>query len=93
MRCPYCGADGTRRELHAHLADLHADRVETRSPRFGRRFYELTCPKCGESHRAEIKPRGTDPGFVDEYAREIRLVAFDMFLYHLQAAHEEETSV
>ena len=93
MRCAYCGRDGTRRELHAHLVEVHADRVETRTPRWGRNYYELTCPECGESHRAEIKPGGTDPGFVDEHLREIRLVAFDMFLYHLQGAHEEEAGV
>ncbi len=52
---------------------------------------ELQCPECDESHRTEVKPRNTDPTFLDEHYRAIRLVAFDMFLYHWQAQHDQET--
>ncbi len=89
MTCPFCARDGTRAELHAHLTDDHADRVETWEDGFGRRYYRLACPHCGDEYRKQIKPRLRDPAFLTEYAREIRVVAFDRFLYHL-ADHEEE---
>jgi len=90
MRCAFCGREGTRRELHAHLTDEHADRVVTSRNGWGRRFMQLDCPACDEMYRREVKPRSKDPRFLDEYAREIRIVAFDMFLYHWQDAHEGE---
>jgi DNA-directed RNA polymerase subunit RPC12/RpoP len=92
MRCSYCDFQGARPELHAHLTDGHGDRVETWETRTGRRFYELKCPHCDDSYRREVKPRLRDPGFLEEYAREIRVVAFDMFLYHLQGEHEREAN-
>lgn len=90
MTCPYCGYGGRRPELHAHLTDIHAGMVETVVSPTNRRYYQLACPLCGDSWKQEIKPRLRDPGFLEEYAREIRIVAFDQFLYHLQAAHEKE---
>ena len=51
---------------------------------------QLACPSCDDSWKQEIKPRLRDPGFLEEYAREIRVVAFDQFLYHLQAAHNKD---
>lgn len=36
-----------------------------------------------------VKPRWGDPGFLVEFQREIRLVAFDLLLYHLEDAHPE----
>jgi hypothetical protein len=36
-----------------------------------------------------IKPRSRDPRFIEEFQREIRLVAFDMLVNHLIAEHEE----
>ena len=89
MTCPFCGFIGARQELHAHLTDEHPERCRT-TESWGKRFYELECPDCGFTIRRQIKPRLNDSTFVDEYRREIRLVAFDMFLYHLQGAHEEE---
>ncbi len=91
MTCPFCDEPGTRPELHAHLSDAHAAEVKTWETGAGRRFYQLDCPRCDEGFRKEIKPRLKDPGYLEEYAREIRVVAFDMFLYHWQAAHEEES--
>lgn len=90
MTCPFCGFSGNRPELHAHLTDVHHGKVETVTTLTGRSYYQLTCPNCGESWRQEIKPRSHLSGFLEEYAREIRLVAFDQFIYHLQAAHERE---
>lgn len=91
MRCVYCTADLPRPELHAHLVDDHVDEVKTWKTGAGRRFYQLKCPQCDEELMHEIKPRLRDPTYLEEYAREIRVVAFDLFLHHRSAAHEEET--
>ena len=90
MTCPFCGFTGPRPELHAHLTDIHPDKVETITSASDRRYYQLACPFGDDSWKQEIKPRLRDPGFLEEYSREIRVVAFDQFLYHLQAAHEKE---
>jgi hypothetical protein len=74
--------------LHAHLGDRHADAVRFEE-RGGRSFYALTCPLCGDGYEREIKPRGRDPGFVDEFSAQIRLVALDMLVNHLIGEHEE----
>jgi hypothetical protein len=92
MRCTFCEFEGPRPEMHAHLTDGHGDQVRTWATEgTGRRYFELACPDCHDSFRQEVKPRLHDPSFLDEYAREIRVVAFDQFLYHRQLDHEEET--
>jgi len=92
MRCPFCEFEGPRPEMHAHLTDCHPDQVRTwATESSGRRYFELACPDCDDSFRHEVKPRLRDPSFLDEYAREIRVVAFDQFLYHRQLDHEEVT--
>ncbi len=45
-------------------------------------FFALTCPSCGQTIEKRVKPRWKEPGFLEEYEREIRLVAFDLLLYH-----------
>ena len=55
----------------------------------GRMHYLITCPRCAGEIRHVVKPRWGDPGFLVEFQREIRLVAFDLLLYHLQDAHPE----
>ncbi len=74
--------------LHAHLGEQHVDAVRFEE-RGGRSFYVLTCPICGDGYEREIKPRGRDPGFVDEFSAQIRLVAFDMLVNHLMGEHED----
>ncbi len=88
MRCPFCSFDGPPRALHAHLGDEHPEAVRFEE-KGGRSFYALTCPICGDGYEREIKPRGRDPGFVDEFSALIRLVAFDMLVNHLIGEHEE----
>jgi hypothetical protein len=86
LRCPWCPVEGSLRALHAHLGADHPDQVrfETR----GRlSVYAITCPVCGEGYDQAIKPRLDDPEFLEEYQREIRLVAFDMLLNHLVGEH------
>jgi hypothetical protein len=89
VTCPFCGYRAPRPELHAHLTDVHPDVVETLTGPGQRRYYQLACAWCDDSWRQEIKPRLRDPGFLEEYSREIRVVAFDQFLYHLEAAHQD----
>jgi hypothetical protein len=74
--------------LHAHLGEQHAEAIRFED-RGGRSFYALTCPICGDGYEREIKPRGRDPGFVDEFSAQIRLVAFDMLVNHLIGEHED----
>ncbi len=89
MRCPYCDTAGSRQVLHAHLVDQHGDKVVGRRDEgSGKLFYRLDCPLCNEYSEREVNPRGRDPAFLEEFEREIRLVAFDLLLYHVEAAHE-----
>ena len=50
-------------------------------------MYVVECPECGAVHEQPIKPRSTDPSFVEEFEAEIRLVGFDMLVNHLMAEH------
>jgi len=89
VRCPYCAQEAPRRALHRHLTDAHADRVTTSLVEAeGRMLYRLACPQCGGEIRHQVKPRWRDPGFLEEFGTEIRLVAFDLLLHHLADAHE-----
>ena len=88
MNCPFCPFEGSPRGLHAHLGEQHSEAVRFED-KGGRSFYALTCPICGDGYEREIKPRGRDPGFVDEFSAQIRLVAFDMLVNHLMGEHEE----
>ena len=88
MDCPFCSFEGPPRVLHAHLGEQHADAVRFED-RGGRSFYALTCPICGDGYEREIKPRGRDPGFVDEFSTQIRMVALDMLVNHLMGEHED----
>jgi hypothetical protein len=88
VHCPFCSFEGPPRTLHAHLGEQHGDAVRFEE-RGGRSFYALTCPLCGDGYEREIKPRGRDPGFVDEFSAQIRLVALDMLVNHLMGEHTE----
>lgn len=86
MRCLLCEFEGEFRPLHQHLAEQHPDlvRFETRGERH---YYKVVCPTCGADYEQRIKPRLADPEFLEEYRREIRLVALDMLLNHLVGEH------
>ena len=88
MHCPFCSFEGQPRGLHAHLGEQHPEAVRFED-KGGRSFYALTCPICGDGYEREIKPRGRDPRFVEEFSAQIRLVAFDMLVNHLMGEHEE----
>lgn len=85
MRCPFCATEGHRRAIHAHLAAEHGEKVVTTDGPV--RWMELACPDCDHRMKRIVKPRGRDPGFMEEHAREIRLVAFDQLLLHIETAH------
>jgi hypothetical protein len=96
MRCPYCAAPGTRMETHAHLGQDHADQIRMfREDVNGdtRLKFALDCPFCDEGLERIANPRGREPGFLEEFSREITLVAFDLLLYHLLAAHAERVGL
>ncbi len=91
MICPFCELEASPRELHAHLFEQHADQVRV-DDTDAVRTYNIACPVCGSVHSQPIKPRLRDSGFLEEFDREIRLVAFDMLVNHLIAEHEERES-
>jgi hypothetical protein len=88
VNCPFCSFEAPPRVLHAHLGEQHAEavRFEDRGEQW---FYALECPICGDGYERQIKPRGRDPGFVEEFSAQIRLVAFDMLVNHLLGEHED----
>jgi rubredoxin len=89
-KCPYCDFSGKRSEIHNHLAENHGDTLGSRVDEFtGHTFYIVTCPVCGASYEQVTKKARRDPSFVQEYEHEIRMVVFDLLLYHLQGEHGE----
>ena len=88
MICPYCDHDAPPRALHAHLVDQHADQVQVVDTGT-QRSYDISCPVCGVGYSQPIKPRLLDAAFLEEFDREIRLVAFDRLINHLLAEHSE----
>lgn len=89
MRCPLCEYDAARGEVHKHLADDHPEAVEMWTEAASAKMrYRVQCPLCEDAHEARVKPRSHDPEFLTTFAHEIRLVAFDMLLNHLEAEHE-----
>lgn len=89
FECPYCTFSGKRFEVHQHLAEQHGDTLQVRKDEFtGHVFYIVTCPICGASYEQITKKARRDPSFLLEYEYEIRMVVFDLLLYHLQGEHQ-----
>jgi len=94
MKCPYCDHADTRMNIHAHLASGHSDQVELRSTEESVDLaFVLDCPFCEEGLEKAVNPRGKDPEFLERFEQEIRLVAFDLLLYHCQADHPEKVGL
>lgn len=86
--CPFCDERGARREVHLHMVEEHPERVESwTDARRERMRYRIECPTCGEGYEHSVKPRSHDAAFLDTFAREIRMVAFDMLLNHIEVEH------
>ena len=89
FNCPHCEFNGKRSEVHSHLAQSHGDTLSMRVDEYtGHTFFTVTCPVCGDSYEQVTKKARRDPNFVSEYEFEIRLVVFDLLLYHLQGEHQ-----
>lgn len=87
-RCPFCDLEAGRPEVHAHMVGAHAERMEAwRDAASGRMHYRVECPVCGDHYERRIKPRSRDARFLEEFAGEVRMVAFDMLLNHVEAEH------
>ncbi|RMG66728.1 MAG: hypothetical protein D6715_06215 [Calditrichaeota bacterium] len=90
MQCPYCNFNGHRMDLHAHLMEQHAEQVKVFVHRVtGKMMYEFQCPLCEEHWLKPLKKRPSD---LQAYVREIRMVAFDLFLYHLMLDHGQDAA-
>jgi len=93
FNCPYCEFSGKRSEVHNHLAETHPDTLASRVDELTGHTYDIvTCPVCSASYEQVTKKARRDPNFVSEYEYEIRLVVFDLLLYHLQGEHEAGNS-
>jgi hypothetical protein len=87
MKCPHCDFNGHRMDLHAHLVDQHAEEVKVYvDEELGKMVYELSCPICHDHVKQPLKKRAA---VLEEFQREIRMVAFDLLLYHLHDQHPE----
>jgi hypothetical protein len=81
-------------ETHAHLGQVHVDEVRMfRDDARDNLMFALDCPFCDEGMERVANPRGREAGFLEEFRREIALVAFDLLLYHLQASHAEQVQL
>ncbi|MCI0443742.1 hypothetical protein L0244_15360 [bacterium] len=72
-------------DLHAHLLNEHSEKVQIYiDEATGKMVYELTCPICNEVAKKQLRKRAE---ILEEYQREIRMVAFDLLLFHLESSH------
>ena len=77
-------------DLHAHLMEDHLQEVRVFVHKVtGKMMYELDCPLCEDKWMKPLKKRPVD---LQDYVKEIRMVAFDKFLYHLEDKHENPSS-
>ncbi len=93
MSCPYCDEVGGLITTHRHLLDDHLDEVETRIEEDDKMYYLVPCPFCGLKYRHRVKPRRSDPAFLEEFKAEIAMVAFDQLLYHLFQKHPADVGI
>jgi hypothetical protein len=88
MKCPYCDFEGRRMDVHVHLAGEHGGQIGTREHEvLDVTYYVVRCPICGAEHEEMMRKTRKDPEFITKFEHQIRLVAFDMLLYHLQGEH------
>lgn len=87
MKCPYCDFTGSRMALHGHLTDGHPEEVKIYvDEASGHLVFELTCPICKDTTKQALKKSAK---VLEQYQREIRMVAYDLLLYHLADSHAE----
>ena len=89
FKCPFCEFGGKRFEVHNHMAESHGEVLGVRVDDFtGHTFFVVTCPICKAEYEQVAKKVRRDPDFAREYEYEIRMVVFDLLLYHLQGEHD-----
>ncbi|MBX0330917.1 hypothetical protein K2Z83_24985 [Oscillochloris sp. ZM17-4] len=94
MKCPFCQEFGERTTIHRHMVDAHMDHVTTtHDESSGKMAFVVTCPFCGLAYSRQVKPRGRNPRFLEEFRSEIALVAFDQILLHVLVRHAPEVGV
>ncbi|RMD99987.1 MAG: hypothetical protein D6814_04525 [Calditrichaeota bacterium] len=87
MKCPYCDFEGHRADLHAHLTDTHPDGIKIYVDAGSQKLvFEMSCPICHQSVKQPLKKKAS---ILEEYKREIRMVAYDILLYHFMDNHPE----
>ena len=94
VKCVFCEMTAGINDIHAHMVEAHTDQVTTEFDEETEKMrYIIQCPLCDLKYQHRIKPRYRNPAFLEEYKREIALVAFDQLLYHLAQAHGEEVGI
>ncbi|NNJ13417.1 hypothetical protein EKD04_024120 [Chloroflexales bacterium ZM16-3] len=94
MKCPFCQEFGERTTIHRHMLDAHMDKVITQHDEAsGKMSFVVVCPFCGLEYSRQIKPRGRNPQFLEEFRSEIALVAFDQMLLHVLLKHAPKVGV
>ncbi|MDY6776217.1 MAG: hypothetical protein SV253_09145 [Halobacteria archaeon] len=84
MECPYCDLEAIRMRVHRHLLEEH-DFLSERAGDDGG-GYEFDCPDCGET--AVIEPGGLGgEEEAQKFDNEMRMMAVDRLLNHLQEEH------
>lgn len=94
VKCPYCDEISGLNGIHRHLIDAHLDLVIVEpDEESGKMFVTVECPFCELSYRKAVKAGFRDPAFLEEYRRDIALVAFDQQLYHIAKDHAAEAGI
>jgi len=94
MQCPYCETVGGLTIIHRHLIDTHLEMVTTKRDEANNQMrYTVVCPFCEDQYQRQIKPRGRNPRFLEEFKTEIAMVAFDQMLYHILEKHPQAVGV
>lgn len=94
IKCPFCARFGERTAIHRHMVDEHIDRVVTSHDEASDKMeFAVVCPFCELRYSRQVKPRGRNPRFLEEFRSEIALVAFDQILLHILVRHPAEVGV
>lgn len=82
MECPYCNYGAHRMKLHKHLLDTHGEKVSPDG-----RNYVFSCPECGNETTVEPGTGEEPQDVLEKFNKEIRMMAFDRLLDHLEKEH------
>jgi hypothetical protein len=74
------------------MVSAHKDSLHTRHEG-DRMFFDVNCPLCPEGMTREVNPRGRDQAFLEKFADEIRMVGYDLLLYHWETHEQSQAAV